>query len=179
MPRENPKTILFALSGLAIVALVLIGFWLGVNYILEVAPWALHQKVLVPESYRGEGVIVFYQPDGVPLEREDGSWIFRVQDPYIWTQSAQPPGPYDMEFYFVDSTGKRTAIPTYITCEDNVPNDPIVACWNAQLTGYGGKRYFIETFTIGHSSERRNLIKNWRANEDAAMKEAVPLDLTR
>lgn len=78
------------------------------------------ETYLIPQDFRGKGVIYFEESCGTDVEYENGRRIYRIPDDGILiTKFTSESGWIDDEFYSIDSQGDKTLVPKLDTRDFN------------------------------------------------------------
>ena len=69
-------------------------------------------EFLIPAGYEGGVIVLFNQPDGIELEKNnDGTIIYRIpQDGFLKIRNAFERKNYKFSYFYVDKDGNRTAV---------------------------------------------------------------------
>lgn len=76
---------------------------------------------LIPADFRGQFYLVLNEPCGMPLESEKGARVYRIPpDGIVITRSPFNAGVQNKQFFLVDASGNRSALPqfSYSTFEE-------------------------------------------------------------
>lgn len=72
----------------------------------------IRETFLVPAGFEGRINVIFNQPSSPPIPVAEGRKVYNIPtDGILVTSSGLEDGMIDQEFFYVDSLGKRTAIP--------------------------------------------------------------------
>lgn len=69
------------------------------------------ETYLIPEGFKGRATVIFNQKKGVPSKYENGRRIYEIPaNGILLTQFKEEYGFIDHQYYYVDSSSKRTAL---------------------------------------------------------------------
>ncbi|MBS1492282.1 MAG: hypothetical protein JST55_02155 [Bacteroidetes bacterium] len=93
------------------------------------------RDILIPEGYRGKIYIIYDQPCGVEIPKENGREIYRIpSNGILICKKQQEFGTLDYNYYFVSKTGFLKLIP-YKYTTDGVPNTVYIQSMSAGSAG--------------------------------------------
>ena len=89
---------------------------------------------ILPAGYIGPVVVLYDQPTAGPPQREGLARLYRVPSSgIVRTQFAALQGGGPPTNYYVDQSGRRTAIPSGAPWRQKLPSDQIRVCWLPEL----------------------------------------------
>jgi len=127
-------------------------------YIVLNYPKSEPATFLIPNSYRGEILIIFDQPEGKEEEYEGKSRIYRIpENGVLFTKFQYSAGVIDHEYYFIDNSGEKVEIEyrPFMDDRDKYINEPDRVGITRELTDfYGNDSCVLKTSQLVVSSHR-------------------------